>query len=95
MPRETQLLANFPNPFNPSTNIRYGLPTRSQVRLIIYDILGQIVADLVNGEQDGGWNQVSWNANVPSGLYFYRLEAVSVSDPSNRFVDVKKMVLLR
>lgn len=95
IPRETQLLANFPNPFNPSTIIRYGLPTRSRVRLIVYNILGQIVADLVNTEQVAGWNQVTWNANVSSGLYFYRLEAVSVSDPSKRFVDVKKMLLLK
>ncbi len=94
-PAKFALEANFPNPFNPSTTISYGLPAQSHVRLQIYNTLGQIVADLVNAEQAAGWNQVMWNAKVASGLYFYRLEAVSVSDPNKRFVDVKKMLLLK
>jgi hypothetical protein len=95
LPESYALYQNYPNPFNPSTTLRYGLPARSHVRLRIYNILGQIVADLVNAEQDAGWNQVVWNPNFASGLYFYRLEAISVSDPSKRFVDVKKMILLK
>lgn len=86
---------NFPNPFNPSTTLRYSLPSRSRVHLVIYNILGQLVADLVNAEQAAGWKQIVWNAGVSSGLYFYRLEAVSLSDPSKRFVNVKKMLLLK
>lgn len=86
---------NYPNPFNSSTTLRYGLPSRSRVRLQVYNVLGQIVADFVNAEQAAGWNQVMWNATVASGLYFYRIEAVSVSDPNKRFVDVKKMILLK
>ena len=89
------LFNNYPNPFNPSTTLRYGLPSRSRVRLMVYNLLGQVVADLVNSEQPAGWNQVVWNANVASGMYFYRLEAVSESDLSKRFVDVKKMILLK
>ncbi len=95
VPESFLLLHNFPNPYNPSTTIRYGLPNRSRVRLQIYNVLGQVVADLVNSEQQAGWNDVVWNANVASGLYFYRIEAVSTSDPSKRFVDVKKMILLK
>ncbi|MDD1750863.1 MAG: choice-of-anchor D domain-containing protein [Methanothrix sp.] len=95
IPTVFTLNQNYPNPFNPSTTLRYGLPSRSRVRLIVYDILGRIVADLVNAEVAPGWNQVVWNANVASGLYFYRIEAISVSDPNRRFVDVRKMLLLK
>jgi hypothetical protein len=95
VPHGFALYPSYPNPFNPSTTISYGLPAQSRVRLQIYNILGQAVADLVNTEQAAGWNQVVWNANVASGLYFYRLEAVAVSDPNKRFVDVKKMILIK
>jgi hypothetical protein len=95
LPTAFSLSQNFPNPFNPSTTLHYGLPSRSRVRLQVFNILGQVVTDLVNADQAAGWNQVVWNANVASGLYFYRLEAVSVSDPNKRFVDVKKMILLK
>ena len=86
---------NYPNPFNSSTILQYTLPTRSHVRILVYNILGQIVVDLLNEEQADGRNQVVWNANVVSGLYFCRLEAISVSNPSKRFVDAKKMILLK
>ena len=95
LPTDFHLNQNYPNPFNPSTTIQYGLPTRSRVKLQIFNILGQVVADLVNTEQAAGWNRVMWNANVASGLYFYRLDAVSLSDRNNRFIDVKKMTLLK
>jgi hypothetical protein len=94
-PAEYALGANFPNPFNPTTTIRYALPTQSRVRVSVYNTLGQIVAELVNAEQAAGWNEVVWNAKVASGLYFYRLEAISLRDPGKRFVDVKKMILLK
>jgi hypothetical protein len=93
--RQYRLFQNYPNPFNPSTTIQYGLPARSTVRLVIYNVLGQVVSDLVNTEQSAGWNQVVWNANVSSGIYFYRLEATSLDNPSKRFVETKKMLLLR
>ena len=101
--RTFALYQNYPNPFNPSTTIRYELPYRSHVRLTVYDLLGRQVAALVNEELDAGTNQKEWKAAVSTGMYFYRLEAVSVGDFSKsgstssprRFVDVKKMVLLR
>jgi hypothetical protein len=58
-------------------------------------MLGQQVAVLENGEQQAGVHEVEWHGNVASGIYFYRLEAVSFIDPSKRFVDVKKMILLK
>ena len=103
-PKEFHLYQNYPNPFNPSTTIRYGLASRSIVRIIISNTLGQQVAVLENGEREPGYHEVEWNArqtnggqasSVASGMYFYRLESVSVSDPNNRFVQVKKMLLLK
>jgi hypothetical protein len=95
IPSIYSLAQNFPNPFNPSTTLRYGLPTRSSVRLVIYNALGQVVKELINGEQQAGFQFVVWNAHVSSGLYFYRIEATSKDDPSKRFVETKKMILLK
>jgi photosystem II stability/assembly factor-like uncharacterized protein len=94
-PNSFALKQNYPNPFNPSTTIQYGLPILSSARLIIYNMLGQIVSELVNTEQQAGYQSVVWNANVSSGLYFYRLEATSLDDPTKRFVETKKMLLLK
>jgi hypothetical protein len=95
IPVEFQLGQNYPNPFNPSTTIRFQLPHRSRIRLIIFNILGQEVARLVDQEMNGGYFERTWNANVASGMYFYRMEAISITDASQRFVDVKKMILLK
>mgnify|MGYP001577890000 CR=1 FL=1 len=95
VPKDMVLDQNFPNPFNPSTTLRYGLPGNSRVKLQIYNVLGQVVAELVNGEQAAGWHREVWNANVSTGVYFYRIEAVDVNNPNSRFVQVKKMLLLR
>jgi hypothetical protein len=94
-PEQYTLGHNFPNPFNPSTTIKYGLPSRSTVQLVVYNVLGQVIADLVNTEQQAGIQSVVWNATVSSGLYFYRLEATSLDNPSKRFVETKKMILLK
>jgi photosystem II stability/assembly factor-like uncharacterized protein len=94
-PNRFELSQNYPNPFNPSTTIRYGLANRSSVRLVITNTLGQQIAVLVNREQEGGYHQVEWQANVASGIYFYRIDAASTNDPNNRFVQVNKMSLLR
>lgn len=89
------LSQNYPNPFNPTTTIRYGLPSTSHVSLKIYNILGQLIVDLKNTEQTTGWYETTWNANVSSGLYFYRIDAVSTADPNKRFTQLKKMILLK
>ncbi|MCL2064828.1 MAG: T9SS type A sorting domain-containing protein [Candidatus Cloacimonetes bacterium] len=89
IPVYTELLGNFPNPFNPDTTIRYNLAVESFVSLDIYNIRGQLVESLVNEYLNAGRYSVIWNAdNVPSGIYFYRLE-------TGDKIDVKRMVLLK
>ena len=83
------LLHNYPNPFNPSTTISYSLPVKSQVDLVIYNTLGESITQLVNEEKEAGKHSVEFNAtSLPSGVYFYRLQAGS-------FVETKKMVLMK
>ncbi len=65
------------------------------VKLEIYNILGQRVALLADEEQDARFYETTWHAQVASGLYFYRLEAVASDDPNRRFVKVRKMLLLK
>lgn len=95
IPGEFALYQNYPNPFNPSTTIRYGLPSPSRVSLKIYNILGQQIAEIIQKEQSEGSYEVLWIADVASGLYFYRLDAVSMTDPNKKYSQLKKMVLLR
>ena len=80
LPASFALEQNYPNPFNPETAIRYDLPEAASVRLSVYNPLGQEVATLVNEQEPAGSYQVKFNAStVPSGMYFYRLEAVALS----------------
>jgi hypothetical protein len=95
IPHESRLEQNYPNPFNPSTIIRYGLPSPSALRIVITNTLGQEVAVLKDGEEEAGYHEVEWRATVASGIYFYRIDAVSMNDPNNRFVQVKKMLMLK
>jgi hypothetical protein len=88
-PSSFELKQNYPNPFNPSTIIAYAVPRSAYVSLRIFNTLGQEVDLLVNDQMSPGYYRVRWNAsNVPSGIYFYRLQA-------GEFVETKKMVLLR
>jgi len=80
---------NFPNPFNPSTQIKYSIPKSSQVTLKIFNTLGEDIETIVNEEKPTGTYELNWNAaNLPSGVYFYRLQA-------GDFTSVKKMILLK
>jgi len=89
IPKSYVLFQNYPNPFNPSTNIKFSLPKTGVVKLSIYDTLGKEVAVLVNAMVETGFSEVSFNAlNLPSGIYFYRLQA-------GDFIQTKKMVLLK
>lgn len=95
-PNEYILEQNYPNPFNPTTTIRYQLSENSRVTLRIYDMLGKVVATLVDHIEDAGYKSVEWNANrIASGLYFYRLEVTCISNPSHFFVRVGKMILMK
>lgn len=88
-PERLQLAQNYPNPFNPSTTIRYELPRRAHVVLKIYNVLGQAVATLVDGEKETGRYEISWSAGrFASGVYLYRLQ-------TGTFMKTKKMVLTR
>ena len=95
IPSDFELSSNYPNPFNPSTTIRFGVPVESQVKIEIFNILGQRVTELVNTEVVPGYFEKVWQANCSSGIYFYRIEAVSLSDPNKRFVSVRKMLLMK
>lgn len=94
MNTEYLLMQNYPNPFNPSTTITYSIPERSNVRLSIFNTLGQRVTELVNDTKEAGTYEQTYNASqLSSGIYFYRIEATSVSN-SKTFVETKKMVLM-
>lgn len=89
LPTEYVLEQNFPNPFNPSTIIRYALPENSNVSLIIYDILGREIAVLVNGEVGAGYHQVLFDGSkLSSGIYFCKLT-------SGNFTRINKMLLMK
>lgn len=88
-PTDFILSQNFPNPFNPSTTIKFAVPQTSQVLIKVFDVLGNEIETLVNQEKHSGTYEITWNAvNLPSGVYFYRLQAGS-------FVQTRKMILLR
>jgi len=89
LPETYTLEQNYPNPFNPATTINFALTKASNVKLTVYNILGQQVATLVNGQMNAGTHSVQFNAiNLASGVYFYRLEA-------GDFRAHKKMLLLK
>jgi hypothetical protein len=80
------LAPNYPNPFNADTRIAFSLSVRSQVRLTVYNSLGQMVTQLADEFFDTGWHSIFWQTrNLPSGIYFYRLEALGLSKEKNGF----------
>lgn len=82
------LQQNFPNPFNPSTTIRYKVPISGHVKLTLFNTIGQFVDKLVDEYKNPGSYEVHWNPSLPSGVYFYRLQ-------SGAFSETKKLILLR
>ncbi|MCC6476243.1 T9SS type A sorting domain-containing protein, partial [bacterium] len=89
LPQEYALLQNFPNPFNPQTQINFSLPASSEVRLTVVNMLGQEVALLAQGRLSAGTFSATFDgANLPSGLYFYRLDA-------GNFTSTRKMMLMK
>lgn len=88
-PISFELFQNYPNPFNPSTKIKVQLPQNTQMRLLVYNMLGELVNEVANGEYQAGVNEFSFDATgLASGVYVYRIE-------SPDFIDTKKMILLR
>ena len=95
IPDKYALLQNYPNPFNPSTTIKYGIPSDSRVTIKIINAIGQEVTTLINSTQSSGYHEVNFNAgNLASGIYFYRISAVSL-DGKSTFVDTKKLILMK
>jgi hypothetical protein len=95
MPGEFSLDQNYPNPFNPTTMIRYSFPHKSNVKLAVFNTLGQQVAILQNGEQDAGIHEVVFNSTrLASGVYFYSIE-VNSTDGKQSFRETKKMLILK
>jgi hypothetical protein len=89
VPSGFSLHQNYPNPFNPSTTIEYALPKGGLVRIVVADVLGREVKEIVNTVQAAGYHSVVFDAaNLPSGVYFYRIEA-------GEFTDTKKMLLVK
>jgi hypothetical protein len=89
VPTKFALHQNYPNPFNPVTVIRYELPEASAVKVQVFDVLGRVVATVVNEQRDAGIYEVPFNASgLSSGTYFYRLQA-------GTFVETKKMMLVK
>ena len=96
MPLEYCLNQNYPNPFNPTTVISYQLSTVSFVTLEVFDVLGRGITTLVGGIRSGGRHMVTWDgAGLPSGIYFYRLQARQiVGGQSGVYTETRKMILL-
>lgn len=89
IPNMFELSQNYPNPFNPSTTIKFSLPVQTQLKINIYNMLGEQVATTAEGMYEAGYYKITFDAEgLSSGTYIYRLE-------SNNFTETKKMILIR
>jgi hypothetical protein len=89
LPDKYTLYQNYPNPFNPTTKIIYQLPENSNVRLEVYDILGNRVATLVNGFEIAGRHEVEFDGSkMASGIYIYQIK-------TSKYIAIKKMILMK
>ena len=93
IPEKFSLSGNYPNPFNPETTIKFGLPEESRVTIEIFNVLGQKVKQLLDGEKPAGYHSVPWDGrnefgkNVGAGMYLCRMQA-------GNFIKTQKMMLL-
>ena len=91
VPEVFALNKNYPNPFNPSTNIKFELPNDGDVKIFIYDIKGSLVDELVNGYMEAGYHQLKWNGSrQASGMYFIQM----IADNGN-YIKMSKMMLVK
>ncbi|MDZ7623156.1 MAG: FlgD immunoglobulin-like domain containing protein [Ignavibacteriaceae bacterium] len=99
IPAEYALKQNYPNPFNPTTKIEFSLPVAADVQLVVYNILGQQVASLINEQRSAGNHSILWNADdskgmkLSSGIYLYKIKATG--NDGSEFQETRKMVLLK
>lgn len=90
LPTDYQLLQNYPNPFNPSTKIGFSLKSESDVKLVVYNLLGEMIQELINNKIAAGNHEYTFNSDgLPSGTYVYKLKA------NNEIIGAKKMMLLK
>jgi len=88
-PTEFSLYQNYPNPFNPATTIKFSLAKQANVKIVVYNVVGQIVVELINKTMEEGYHEVQFIANdYASGIYYYRLK-------TSEFTSIKKMLLLK
>ena len=98
LPAVTELIGNYPNPFNPTTNIKFSLKADSKVSLIIYNVRGQKVKTLISDNMQAGWHSIVWNGrddngkSVSSGVYF---NSFGTADQTGDYTSVKKIILLK
>jgi len=96
LPTQFFLYQNYPNPFNNTTSISFDIPVNVIASIKIYDILGRKISELEPRRFERGHQNWTWDASTAaSGVYFYRLEAINIADPSKNFTQVKKMVLMK
>lgn len=98
-PAKFALHKNYPNPFNPSTQIRFAVPEAARIKIVVYNMLGERIRTLVDARKAAGVHSVTWDArddrgrNVASGVYIYRLEAIAADQQA--FVATQKMLLMK
>ena len=101
LPEKYCLGQNSPNPFNPETEISFGLPAANNVILKIYNALGEEICTLANGPYGAGYHRIRWDGrnnagrSVPSGMYFYQLKAKSQIPGKRSLIDTKRMILMK
>ena len=94
LPDNYTLHQNFPNPFNPTTTLRYDLPEDAMTTITVYDMMGRLVQTLVSGNKSAGYHSLKWDATnrygspVSAGVYIYSIQA-------GNHRDIKKMILLK
>lgn len=94
VPLKFSLQQNFPNPFNPNTNIMFTIPERGNVKLTVFDITGRIITEPANGNMNTGSYEISFDGTgISSGVYFYRLDVIS--ETGLNFSETKKMILIK
>jgi hypothetical protein len=95
IPVAYELYQNYPNPFNPSSKIRFALPLISNTKIVVYNLLGEKVRELLNGQKNAGYYEVNFNTTgLASGVYLYTIQAKSL-DGKNEFKETKKMILIK
>ncbi|MCI0512134.1 family 16 glycosylhydrolase [candidate division KSB1 bacterium] len=91
-PRQFQVFQNYPNPFNAATTIAYHLPQNGELSVTVYNLLGQPVNELMRRQETAGAHEFTWNADLPSGIYFYHFD---FQTKKNHFSEIRKLILLK